>query len=186
MADQLNPDDIKNLIELAKAQQDANRLEASRQNIDRRKETILLELVSTNQQLGQEARQLIYETRELIDGVRRFLAAQELRDEATIELAEVISERMVTLERGIMLNLIDDLDNAPLQKAAQEVVSELSANIDKERLGSKRRQLLIEVGNLAKYEEERAELGGEVNVALENRITRTKERIVKLEDEIRQ
>lgn len=101
------------------------------------------------------------------------------KDDAFRDLITSLSERFETVERAVMLVLIERLDSPHLKSEGSRLVDELGKNL---LLPSKKRQLKTQYQNLAILEERKAE--GDESLELINRIAKVKKEIEALEEEI--
>lgn len=167
--------DKEELLKWAEAQLDANRIEQSKLNIERRKEGLQLGLIEAGQNQAQETRLLRGKVQELLE----YLQRHALRDDAIQDFHKNISERFETIERGLMLVLMERLDSPQTQAEAQRVVDSLQTTLTSE---SKKRQLARWYNNLNRLEEKRA--AGDDSIATLNKIDEAKNEITRLETEI--
>ena len=167
----LTPDIIKQLLQVARAQEDANRIEQSKLNIERRKETATLEILSSSQHLSQDVRQLIVEVRQLLDYFRSYA----LKEDAIRDMFESIAERIERLERNEILLLTENNPQKRVE-AAQELEQELAT----------KGQLKRRLRNLNKLLEQAAEYGElDVPLKVRNAIEAEQEKIAELESKLK-
>ncbi|GIK42430.1 MAG: hypothetical protein BroJett011_62630 [Chloroflexota bacterium] len=168
------PDNIDpGLSQLIQAQLDANRLKQSELNIKRRQEAAALETISSTEALKQDVRQLIVETRQLLD----YLRQSALKDDALQDWFEQLAHRVERLESGMMLVLMGKLESSQVRAAATRIVDETGRE-HRQRLKSQY------LRNLAVLEEQAAQYGaGNVPLDLQNQIDAEHERILELNDD---
>lgn len=167
------PDIDPDLTQLVQAQLDSNRLKQSELNLRRRQEAVQLETISSTEALKQDVRQLILETRQLLD----YLRQSALRDDALHDWFDNLSYRIERLESGLMLVLINKLDSPQIKNEARHIVSD----IDREHRQRLRSQHLK---NLTALEERAARHGaGNVPLDLQNQIDAEREKIKAIDDD---
>ena len=165
MADSLP--DKETLLKWAEAQLDANRIEQSRLNIERRKEQMSLEAIASTEHLKQEVRLLLFEARKMLD----YLQKHALKDDAIQDIFEAMADRIERLERNQVLMLTE---NNPQKRQAASDTLEEELTIRNE-LKRRRR-------NLAKLEQRAAGYGAlQVPLELQNQIEAEQEKISGLE-----
>lgn len=166
------PDIDSDLAALVQAQLDANRLAASDLNIRRRQEAATLETISSTEALKQDVRQLILETRQLLD----YLRQSALRDDALHDWFDNLSYRIERLESGLMLVLMNKLDSPQIKNEARRIVGDVERE-HRQRLHSQY------LKNLDALEERAARHGaGNVPLDLQNQIDEERKRIEELDD----
>jgi hypothetical protein len=167
------PDIDPDLAALVQAQLDANRLKQSELNLRRRQEAVQLETISSTEALKQDVRQLILETRQLLD----YLRQSALRDDALHDWFDNLSYRIERLESGLMLVLMNKLDSPQVKNEARRIVGD----IEREHRQRLRSQYLK---NLTTLEERAARHGaGNVPLDLQNQIDEERQRIEDLDDD---
>jgi hypothetical protein len=167
----LTPEVIQQLLKMARAQEDANRIEQSKLNVERRKETATLEILSSSQHLSQDVRQLIFEVRQLLD----YFRAYALKEDAIRDMFESIAERMERMERNDILLLTENNPQKRVE-AAEELEQELTI----------KRQLKRRQRNLNKLLEQAAEYGElDVPLKVRNAIEAEQEKIADLESQLK-
>jgi hypothetical protein len=163
------PDIDPEILKHTQALLDANRLEASRQNLERRREAAQLESISSTEALKQDVRQLTFEVRQLLDYIRQNML---LSDDALRDYFEHLSHRIEGLETGMMLVLMNKLDSPQVKQQAQTLINENH----QQRLRSQH------VKNLTILEERAAKYGSNnVPLDLQNEIDAEREALRKLE-----
>jgi hypothetical protein len=167
------PDIDPDLAQLIQAQLDANRLKQSELNLRRRQEAMALETISSAEALKQDVRQLIIETRQLLD----YLRQSALKDDALQDWFEHLASRIERLESGMMLVLMNKLDSPSVRAEAGRTV----ADIDREHRQRLKSQHLK---NLATLKEQAAQFGaGKAPLDLQNQIDAEQERLEELNDD---
>lgn len=154
------------LLELAKAQVDANRLKQDELNLERRRQAIPLQIIEAAATLSQDFRQLMTE-------VRQDRKTYKGQFEWIDKIYEDLADRMDRLEHLIGLILIEGSKQE--KKDAQQV-------LDNEN--SIRRQLKKRYRNLNKLDEQAAGYGMDIPIQLLNAIEEEKAAIVDLEEKL--
>ena len=155
------------LLELARAQFDANRLKQDELNLERRRQAIPLQLIETAANLLQELRQLMLELKNNREDYRS-------HSEWVDNIVEDIVNRLERQEYNMTLLLRQGNSDDRL-KAAQELEDESSI----------RAQLKKRHRNLNKLKEREAEYGGEAPISLINQIEIEENAIKELEQKLK-
>lgn len=159
--------DKETLLLWAQAQLDANRLQQDANTIERRRESIALQVIEAAQHLSQEVRLLMHEIRQWRESLAKQAAWQD-------RVFEDIANRIERLERNQVLMLTEHSPQKQ-QDAAAELEAELPI----------RRELQRRSRNLSKLEEQAANYGSlDVPLKLQNSIEAEKERIAELEEKL--
>lgn len=100
-----------------------------------------------------------------------------LRDDAYKDILVQLSERFETVERAVLLALVDKLDSPHIMKEAEETIGKLDYSLAR---ASKQRQLSSKYKGLNKLKEKEAE--GDESILVLNKIEKLEQEITELEE----
>lgn len=159
--------DKETLLQWAQAQLDANRLQQDANNIERRRQSIALQVIESAQHLAQEVRLFLHELRQAREAQVKQAIWQD-------RVFEDIANRIERLERNQVLMLTE---NNPQKR------TEASQGLEREL--ATRQELKKRYRNLSKLQEQAAEYGNvDTPLKLMNAIEAEQERIAELEEKL--